>query len=512
MATQKVPISLEDNTEFHNIFKNDVMGRYVRPVRTAHHSLSAFPSGNTYGQANATKIVYAFSIESSITTEVYHYVVYNNGVLYCYNEEFQELWRLTISVNSSNGLPDASSGSFSHAVYQNQFVLNSEFLSGPVFGFVGGGVILATKVDSLNPDTTALDLLPGGVAVFGDRFVYSYQNQILISDPEAARTITAANVISFEGKVLDMFQAGPNGNFYVCTTNGIYVLPADGLTGQQSYAGFISHIRDYEGTQLRNMAYSKGTIFGLVDNGVWDVNNSENIELVKNRRSRYISKAVGNFIDMRYGRIFSYENGFIISVGNTSLLVDIVNKFSTWITTATSNYTQMVEDSIVGVLKTRDGKSIFASPTAIWEFSGNIAINDSLNMYTNPNCDYNYSGSNVIGIACKQLETPPDASPVIREMTVSADNHNFSIKTYIKNSIISTTTLGALGGVIIGTSLWDNSGSIYFKERNMRSSRHKRAVRGDSLDIEVGVEGALSRLNSNVTIVLNGQGNDRPSI
>ena len=46
----------------------------------------------------------------------------------------------------------------------------------------------------------------------------------------------------------------------------------------------------------------------------------------------------------------------------------------------------------------------------------------------------------------------------------------------------------------------------------MRSVRHQRAVRGDSLDFEVGMQGPLSRVNKDVSVGTNGQGVDRPSI
>lgn len=501
MPKNSVSVSLDEGSEYHNIFKNDSLGMFVRPSRTAHFTTHEFPAGTQ-------KIIYGFSLESQNTTEVWHYIIFDSGILVCYNEEFQEIWRLSIAAESANGLPDASIGSFTHAVSYNQFIINSEYLTGPIYGYVGGGAILASKVASINPDTTALELLPGGVATFGDRIVYSYYNQIFINDPGVdPRTIVAENAIAFEGKVLDMFQAGPQGNFYVITTESVYVLPADGLAGQQSYSGFISRIRNYEGTQLRNCGYSKGTIFGLVDNGVWDINNSINIEMIKYRRARKISNNVGNFLDFRYGRMYSYENGFIISLGGTSLLIDLVNKFSTWI--YSYNLSSKGSEEIVGVLKTRDGKSIFASQNGVWEFSGNTAVTNSSTMTATTDADY--SGQTVWGIACKQVETPPELSPVVRQIITSSDNHGRLIKTYIRKSEGSTTTPGALSGAVIGTDLWDTSGLLY-GERKMRSVRHQRAVRGDSLDMEVAMQGPMSRINKDVSIGTNGQGVDRPSI
>ena len=304
-----------------------------------------------------------------------------------------------------------------------------------------------------------------------------------------------------------MFQAGPNGLFYVFTTSGLYTLPADGLAGQQSYSGFITRVRDYESTQLRNAAYSKGVIFGLVDNGVWDINNSKNIELIKYRRGRKLSNTVGNFIDFRYGRIFEYENGFIIAIGGSTMLIDIVNGFSSWI--YSYNLATKQDEQVVGVLKTRDGKSIFASVNGVWEFLGKAAVINSSTMATSVDADY--SGQPVWGVACQQLETPPELSPVVRQITVSSDNHGHQLKTYIRKSEGTSTTPGALSGAVIGTSLWDESGLLW-GERKMRSVRQQRAVRGDSLDFEFAVQGPLYRVNPSIDIVFNGQGITRTSI
>ena len=490
MAKNNINLDLEASTEFQNIFKNDVMGRFVRPARTAHALLDT---------ANIGSAVYAFSIENQNTTEVMHYIIYNTGLLAIYDEEFVLQFSRTISAESSAGFPEAAIGSFSHAVVNNQLIINSEFLSSPIYGVVGGGVIPAVKVASINPDTSALDPLPGGVAVFGDRMVYSYFNQIFISDPGTEpRTIVAENTISFGGKVLDMFQAGPNGLFYVFTTAGLYTLPADGLAGQQSYAGFITSSKDYEATQLRNVAYSKNTIFGLLDNGVWDINNSQNIEFIKWRRGRGITQVVGNFTDLRYGRIYTYENGFVCQIGNSILMIDIVNKFSSWI-----NSINDASQSLVGVLKTRDGKSIFCSTDAVWELVGNTGNLTGV--------DVDYNSSAFFGTCATNVLTPPAASPVIREITVGLDNNGKAVQTYVRGTTLSNTTGNTIIGATADTSLWDTA-SLVYSEAKFRSSRNRLAVRGDNLDFEMKVTGANARISSNVEIVLNGQGIDRPSI
>lgn len=483
MAKNIIPIDLETSTEWQNVFKNDVMGRYVRPGRRAHSGL--FLSNVD------SKAAYAFSIESQNTTEVYHYVIYVSGRLDIFDEEFILIFTTNISAESTAGFPDVAIGSFSHAISNNQLIINSEYLAAPIYGVIGGGVIPAVKVDSINPDTSAVDLLPGGVASFGDRIVYSYINQIFISDPGTEpRTIVAENTISFGGKVLDMFQAGPNGLFYVFTTAGLYTLPADGLAGQQSYAGFITSSKDYEATQLRNAAYSKNAIFGLLDNGVWDVNNSVNIEFIKWRRGRGLSQTVGNFTDLRYGRIYTFENGFICQFESSILMIDIVNKFSSWVCNSST-----ANDQLVGVLKTRDGKNIFCSTNAAWEFIGN---------------DIDFDGT-FKGTAATNILTPPAASPVIREITIGADNNGLGVQTYIRGGTMSNVTGNTILGPIIGTSLW-NAANLVYSEAKFRSSRNRLAVRGDNLDLEIAVNGALSRIDSTVQITLNGQGTERPSI
>lgn len=492
MAKNIIQLDLEASTEFQNIFKSDVLGRYVRPARTPHYIFDT--TLLTVGTA-----VYAFSVENQNTTEVMHYVIYTTGILRIYDEQFVLQFTTNISAESVAGFPVAAIGSFSHAVVNGQLIINSEYLATPIYGVVGGGVIPAVKVASINPDTAAVDLSPGGVAVFGDRIVYSYINQIFISDPGTEpRTIVAQNTISFGGKVLDMFQAGPNGLFYVFTTVGLYTLPADGLAGQQSYAGFITSSKDYEATQLHNAAYSKNTIFGLLDSGVWDANNSTHIELIKWRRGRGLSQTVGNFSDFRYGRIYSYENGFVCQIGTSILMLDIVNKYSSWI-----NNTNDSNTILVGVLKTRDGKNIFCSTDAVWELIGNTG-----NLF---DVDVDYNNATFFGTCATNILTPPAASPVIREVTVGLDNNGKQVQTYVRGTTLSNTTGNTIIGATADTSLWDTAGLVYC-EAKFRSSRNRLAVRGDNLDFEMKVTGALARISSNVQIVLNGQGTERPSI
>lgn len=490
MAKNSVNISLESSTEFQNVFKNDVMGRYVRQARTAH---ALFISATTYP-------VYAFSIENQNTTEVMHYIIYNTGLLSIYDEEFVLQFSANISAESNSGFPDAAVGSFSHAVVSGQLIINSEYLSAPIYGVVGGGVIAAVKVASINPDTSAIDLLPGGVAVFGDRMVYSYFNTIFISDPGTeVRTIVAQNTISFGGKVLDMFQAGPNGLFYVITTVGLYTLPADGLAGQQSYAGFITSNKLYEGTQLHNVAYSKNTIFGLFDNGVYDINSNSYIELIKWRRGRGLSLTVGNFRDLRYGRIYAYENGFVCQIGSSLLMLDITNSYTTWVNSVQDN-----NSTLVGVLKTRDGKSIFCNTDGVYEFTGNSGN------FTGVDVDYN--NQSFSGTCATNVLTPPNASPVIREITIGADNNGKATQTYVRGTVLSNTTGNTiLNGATADVSLWDTA-SLVYSEAKFRSSRNRLAVRGDNLDFEMKVVGANARISSDVLITLNGQGTDRPNI
>jgi len=498
MAKNIIQLDLEASTEFQNIFKSDVMGRYVRPARTPHYIF------DTTILLNVGTAVYAFSIENQNTTEVMHYVIYTTGILRIYDEQFILQFTTSISAESAAGFPQAAIGSFTHAVVNNQLIINSEYLSAPIYGVVGGGVIPAVKVASINPDTSAIDLLPGGVASFGDRIVYSYINQIFISDPGTEpRTIVAENTISFGGKVLDMFQAGPNGLFYVFTTAGLYTLPADGLAGQQSYAGFITSSKDYEATQLHNVAYSKNAIFGLLDNGVWDVNNSKNIELIKWRRGRGLSQTVGNFTDFRYGRIYTYENGFICQIGTTILMIDIVNKYSSWINNTNDSTTQLV-----GVLKTRDGKNIFCATDAVWELIGNSGNLSGV--------DVDYNNAAFFGTCATNILTPPAASPVIREITVGLDNNGKQVQTYVRGTTSANTTgntiIGANATNVFGSEpLWDTAGLVY-SEAKFRSTRNRMAVRGDNLDFEMKVTGANARISSDVQIVLLGQGTDRPSI
>lgn len=490
---------LSPNVELHNV----VVGNEGLETRKGFVSLLDIEDvGVATPRASAgtqEEFVFAFSCESANTGDVFHYVFSFDGskTLYqsIYDEQFSCLAHAAIAKINSVLQP------FSYAINYNQIIVNSSSLPYPLWGFIGGTLVRANKVDSINPDTPSLTLFPGRVCSFADRFVWAYANQIIVNDPGTEpRTICAPNAVSFGGTVLDLFQSGEGGNLIVVCTDATYQIPPDSLAGYQ-LQGFVSKTPGYQGVQSNNASSARGAVVGLTKDGIIELGNFQKKKLTTYRKTRKLAKAVGPYGsgDYRVGTILPLEEGFIVSINKKSCFIDLDTGKITWF------YADQFDNlSIIGVLKDQDGKDFFLTSTKVLDVFGNKDIPNTPTISSANPLSYQIESHILVNVP-----SSPELSPVVREITVSCDRPTVEISTYLRGSTqTATVPVVPFAQNIINTSNWSNTNT--FTEREMRSRRMQRAVRIDSPDFEISFDRS-AKIDPVANIVTKGIGKNRPS-
>lgn len=407
---------------------------------------------------------YGFTAQS-FSGQTYHYILGNNNALgdgsvdvYIYDEE----WVLISSALDIAEQYDPLAV-WSHAITYGQIVVNSPGISKPLWGFIGSTLIAAERVDSISPDTPALDLFPGLVCSFADRICWTFNNQVYINDPGTEpRTITTPNAIGLAGKITDLFQAGSGGELIIVTTDGVYSLPPDGLAGF-AFAGQISRSTHYRSLNPRNAASARGLVHGLTADGLMDLRSGEVIKLTVNRRPRKITRPFGpgRATDMRTGQMFAHERGYYISFGRGEpfCAVDLdTNSISWW-------DSQDYAGPLKGILRDYTGRPIFVLGEGILYLWGD----------TTPE---------TAGLAL-EVTVPGVGSYLVREVIVTALGDGVTpvgaAVRKVERSIIPPAPPDA---VLTTSSVWD-AGEL--QEVEFRSRRMQFAERTDGIYFEISI-------------------------
>jgi hypothetical protein len=444
---------LKTLAERHNVTPDD-------KVRPALYSVSTPSSGTVF--------VGGFSIEAANTGALYHYIVERAtatgiGTIYVKNEQFQ-----TISSTTIGYIPKQIS--LSWACQNRQLIISAPEFSYTLYSIVGGGVVRCIKVASAVPTTTALEVPVGSVCSFGDRVVIAQGSALYFNDPGVdIRTFVAENVVAMPAKITDIFE-GPSGALIIGTTMGVYALPSDALGQGQLVFGFMQKLSSYEAQQPRNIAFANGQLLGLQKGGFSTLGDQAvATNPAPYAGKRYISTFVGpgDSGDYRYYQMFgSVDYGHLISAGGSIYSV----KQGQWITSG-------LDLSLVGVLKTDLGATLFMTPTQILDTWGNVEADDS----------------DFIAVACGTIPVNVTDSTMVRAIITSSDNVSHQQKAYIgAQQKTDTTPPPARAENIIGTNHW--SVHTHYCAPEIRSRRHHVVLRTDEVTMEVAFDEALSNI------------------
>lgn len=414
------------------------------------------------------ELVAGFSIPSPATGEVTHYLFARSKntehcTLFLLDNEFQTLQEYWVG-------PVPEDVVISYAVITDVTVANRELLIcsphfDSLYGIVGGGVTRAVKVESLNPNTSAVEIPRGICTAFAGRVFIGEGRHLYVSDPLAPRTFVGVNIGALDGAIYSLHTIG--GGLVVVTEGGSYFLPLEVVGSAQIISATFRPYSTFSATGYLQTACVDNSVFGLTEVGVMSLPDQREVSLNEVRMPRVLSTAV-EVVDCRSLKMFSSTRGPLVSNNSSLAIFDLPRDFHSW--WATPSRTPI---ELVGVLTERDGSELLVTRSRILRAWGNTELGDQ----------------KVVGVASGRIPTSPQLSPVVREVTSSADGPG---KQYVavRDALKSSVTPQAYP--VIGTDTWTSDRPL--QERTMRSRRHLFAVRTDDRTIEVAAEHPGTRL------------------
>jgi len=471
------------NAELHNMVKR----KGGLEVRKGLVSIKQPTADNLY--------VAGFSIESPFTTEVWHYLFEQHTItgvvtLRVYTEDFVELYSHDLGALDSKPV-------ITHAVANNQIMINSPSFSTPLYGLVGGGIIPAVKTESENPDTTALEIPIGHTCSFGPRTAIAQGNIVYFNDASQTadpRTFVSQNANPLAGTIYDLFQ-GDDGALYMFTSAGVFYMAQDAIGKGQQVEGFIGMIPGLQTTKPRNAAASNGVVAVLQRGGITILGGKNQvIDVASYKGPRYYSRPT-EVDDYRLsGEIFATAEGFIVGFrGNRGSGSSFFLDFN-----LREGYRSFVWPSgysvnVVGTLRSRDNDTLILLDDNVAMYSGNYdALDESI--------DELYAS------ACVDVDTPEGLEFMVRHVVTSSENVNGQSYVFLDNVTSGKSVPSRPGDAIIGTDDWTGVAS----GRRLRSTRHGFSRRLTNISLEVTFTGSgMSRVESGVDVQTKGQGRKR---
>jgi len=467
------------NAELHNIVKRKG-GLEVRKGLVGVKSVTA-----------GTRYVGGFSVESPFTTEVWHYLFEQNTTtlettMRVYTEDFLEMFSHGLGALDRNPV-------ITHAVANNQIMINSPSFSAPLYGLVGGGIITAVKTESENPDTTALEIPTGHTCSFGPRTAIAQGNVVYFNDASTTadpRTFVSQNANALAGTIYDIFQ-GDDGALYMFTSAGVFYMAQDALGKGQRVEGFIGIIPGLQVTKPRNAAASNGVVAVLQRGGIVLLGGKKQvIDIAPYKGPRYNSREVETDDYRLSGEIYATAEGFLVGFRNLGLYSFFL-EFN-----LREGYRSYVWDygsrsiNVVGTLRSAENDTL-------------ILADDEVLMYAGNKDEWGGFGVDARGVACIDVDAPEGVEFLVRHVVTSSNNIGLKNYFFLDNNddIVGDTVPTRPGDTIIGTSTW---GVGNYRGRRHRSVRRSIARRLTNIPLELTFEGGMRQIEAGVDVQTKG--------
>ena len=493
------------------------MTETILPINLLKHSQrDTYPLGNgdlavrpglreLYTPPSSTEIVGAFSLRTATTGDLWHYVVdttTNKGAqrvttIRVLDYNFTEFQALIVSSTRKPRI-------VTHAEVLGELMICSPDFP-TVFGQVGGGLSIASKVASDNSGTTALEVPRGLVVAWADRDVIADGAGIYISDPRvfsggSLRTFVAANAQWRPGVVYGLHVAA-GGSLVACTTEGVYALPVSAAAAGQVAIGAWQLVSTHRTYDYGTTCHARGRVYGLTQNGIRVIDTEEGsyIPLDEPIAPRAYGARI-NRDDWRNATTFPLADGPCIAsglVGNPWHMVDAPRGFRAWWSPATGVITP---GAAVGTLRHGDGEELIACAGGVYRVVGDFDGALPLSI----------SGNAIKGYVIGQIPMEPRKSLTAISMTVGAGYNAGAVLSSFRGDAqgAGTGNRGTPGGIIIEQSEWDQG--ITYEEVALQSRWAKfKARQSDDFAFECGAEYGQTRLAPQASIVIEGIDEDR---
>jgi len=471
-----------------NVWHNGAGALCVRPgMRRV-----AAPSGGR-------RWVGGFSVQNPWTLETWHYVadVSTAGldlVVRILDDDFVEWQSIKVGV-------DVIPRGFSYGVVEGEIMIGSPDMP-TLWGYVGGALTLATKVDSDNPGTTAIAVPRGLVTSVLNRIVIADGASIYISDPVSVtggspRTFVGQNQNQRPGVVFGLHE-GAGGQLVCVTSAGVYALDP---------AAFAVQIVGSNGTDWRlvnrNVATSyesscnvRGRIYGLTQDGFTLV-DTEGGDVARLDDSVYPGQVRRvQSPDWRVSRVYEGDDGPIvvsdgIAHGSTGPLMH-------WVDTASGVRSWWSHSSAVmrGTLRDPDGDVLVLSEDGVYIIDGNSDGTQACatGSTTEPT-------AYVFG----RLTTDPEDNPIMRRAVWASQA---SARLAIRGKLQTAQGGGTLAtftadsrSLIINSTNWGSS-SVWYQEEPLGNMRWDCMYPTPDLVLELSTDGGLHRFSGSVNVDL----------
>lgn len=461
-------------------------------------NMLTLPSGELAGRPGLRKVYSpesgrlvcgGFSVRNHRTGDVWHYVVDvdddddDEPVVRVYDEDYT----LLQSFDTGAGPRPVA---VSHAIADGKLLISSPSFA-PLFAYVGDGLRWAEKVASVNPGTTAIDI-PRGIAVaWADRSVIAAGGILYISDALEPRTYVAQNATPgrWGGPVWGV-HVTTEGALVAVTSSGVWALPEEAAAGQIVIGQWVK-LTDHQSSSYGSSCAVRGDVWVASQQGLRRVHPPAESDVLLSER--HMPRALAEHIsrpDYRAGRVFAWERGPLLSLGNALHVTDLATGVASWWTAA-----DIDELEVVGVLEEQDGTDVLLLPDGGYRVEGNFDGDAGLD---------EESETTPIAVAAMRLASAPGLSPTLRALQVASDTGG-QVRFGVHGN--TKTKQGAVGGAVIGTGEW---GTATYQAPVLRSKRTTWAKATDDLSVEVGVDGCLTRIGPEVTATTTGQGRRRP--
>lgn len=439
-------------------------------------------------------LVGGFSVDNVFTGETWHYVFDVADTppralrVQILTEDF-EVWQ-TLSLNV-----DMIPRVVTYGVVEGQVLVG-----GPDFptlwGVIGGPLRLATKVESDNPATTALDVPRGLVSTFCNRFVIADGPSLFFSDPIAAtggdgRTFVAENQNQRPAAIYGVHE-GAGGMLVVVTGAGSF-----GLDSSAAAVGVIGSngtdwrlLNHHAACSYVSSCVVRGRVFALSEDG-WLPVDEEGIEEV-NLTDPFQSRAIGkrfSLEDYRDCRMYGDDDGPIVASDalNAAHMASLSHKIGSW---WTSGYAP-ADFTVRGLLREPGGGAAIICGNGVFRAAGSFDGDVALSSATAP--------SVVVGSLSGVIPSSPMANRLVRCVSMSAEAIGTAY-TAVRGDLESASLDADPDGITIGTDAWGTTSKRWTATPFSTGSMNYGGNATRDVGIEVGAEGPLTRISTLVDV------------
>jgi len=423
------------------------------------------------------QFVGGFSVLVPSSSETEHYLFLQDSTtglmtMVVTDEEWGERYRLALGAHPNQPV-------FTHALVNNQLMVNAPSMSAPLYGLPGGGMMPAVATASENPDTTALDVPPGHICSFGDRMPIAQGSVVYFNDPTIdPRTYVAENVIAMPATIHDITQ-GPDGALWMLTPAGAFSMASDALGQGQSVAGFISLIPQVRTSRPGGACSTPFGVVALTADGVAVLNGGSvrTLPFSTYQGRRKLTRPIDVLDARQFGRVFPASFGVLVGFGTDrdyAVAVDLEEGSTSFWYTGDSAAVL----NVVGVLRTRDGEDLIIDKSGVYA------------LHTKGLRDFSdLPAGDIAGAVCGRIQAGPRENPLVRRVSISAANGGAPVAV-CGNGVSDTAKATTVNGdCVIGGAFGNLWGSVDWATLTARSVRCSLNVRATELDLEVTVSG-----------------------